>query len=299
MNKNKIIVTGGCGFIGSNLVNKLCKDENNKVIVIDNLSTGKKENFNDLAEYIYEDINFALTNKKHEKILKDASTIFHLAALARIQPSFDDPQDTFVNNANGTIAVCEYARKNNIKVVYAGSSSFYAGPHLNPYSFTKWIGEEICCLYNKVYNLDVNIARFFNVYGPNHLKTGPYATVLGIFEEQWVSKKPLTVTGDGEQRRDFTHVFDICSGLISMSLIKGESEIYNLGTSKNYSINEVASMFNGSEITYIAARPGEARETLADIQFSKEKLNYKPHQELKEYVDSFLSENKLMKQKEK
>lgn len=292
MNKNKIIVTGGCGFIGSNLVNELCKNENNQVIVVDNLSTGKKKNYNDLAEYIYKDINIVFSDKKYEKALKNVSTIFHLAALARIQPSFDSPQDTFVNNVNGTFIVCEYARKNNIKVVYAGSSSFYAGPHLNPYSFTKWVGEEICHLYNKIYNLDVNIARFFNVYGPNHLKTGPYATVIGIFEEQYCNKKPLTVTGDGKQRRDFTHVFDICRGLISMSLIKGNSEIYNLGTSKNYSINELALMFEGSEIIYISARPGEARETLADIQLSKEKLNYRPEQKLEKYIHNFLLKNK-------
>ena len=292
MNKNKIIVTGGCGFIGSNLVNELCKNENNQVIVVDNLSTGKKKNYNDLAEYIYKDINIVFSDKKYEKALKNVSTIFHLAALARIQPSFDSPQDTFVNNVNGTFIVCEYARKNNIKVVYAGSSSFYAGPHLNPYSFTKWVGEEICHLYNKIYNLDVNIARFFNVYGPNHLKTGPYATVIGIFEEQYCNKKPLTVTGDGEQRRDFTRVFDICKGLISMSLIKGNSEIYNLGTSKNYSINELALMFEGSEVIYISARPGEARETLADIQLSKEKLNYRPEQKLEKYIHNFLLKNK-------
>jgi len=293
---SKIIVTGGCGFIGSNLVDVLCESTDNQVVVIDNLITGKKENSNEKAFYIYDDLMKVFKSGEHTEQLKDASVIFHLAALARIQPSFKAPEETFNNNVNGTLLVCEFARKNNIKVVYAGSSSFYAGPHLNPYSFTKWLGEETCLLYNNIYNLDVNIARFFNVYGPRHLKTGPYATVVGIFEEQYAQKKPLTITGDGHQRRDFTHVKDICMGLISMSKIDGNGEIYNFGTGKNFSINELAKMFDTAKTEYIPKRPGEAKTTLADISLAALKLGYGPSGDLQEYVLKYCKEiNKELK----
>ena len=253
---SKVIVTGGCGFIGSNLVDMLISRKYD-VTVIDNMITGREENVNEGASYIYEDYRDVLTNPSRYGLDNgEYDTIFHLAAMPRIQPSFDDPLYTLNNNAYGTAILCDFAKKQNIKIVYAGSSSYYAGVYLNPYSFSKWVGEEICQMYSKIYGVSSCIARFFNVYGPRHLKTGPYSTVVGIFEEQYKSDSPLTATGDGEQRRDFTHVFDICSGLIAMSNDVHEGEIFNLGTGKNYSINELAGLFTGAVIKHIPKRPG-------------------------------------------
>jgi len=287
-----ILVTGGCGFIGSNLVDILVEDSNSNVIVIDNLETGKKENCNNKARYIFQDIRYVFENLNSFEMLKNIDIVFHLAALARIQPSFERPNETLDVNVRGTSLVCEFARKNNVKVIYAGSSSFYAGVYLNPYAFSKWQGEEICKLYSEVYGMSTTIARVFNVYGPRHLRSGPYATVLGIFEEQMFLDEPLTITGTGEQRRDFTNVEDICSALIAMSKDVWKGEVFNLGTNTNHSINELAAMFK-EDIKYIPQRPGEAWTTLADISKTKELLNWKPKVELKTWVSKWLQDNKF------
>jgi len=282
----KALVTGGCGFIGSNLVDRLI-ERNHEVTVIDNLSSGKKNNVNDKANYIFEDLSKVLLNeKKYNFNPEEFDCVFHLAAMPRIQPSFDNPLYTIDNNAYGTALVCEMAKKYNLKVIYAGSSSFYGGVYLNPYSFSKWMGEEVCQMYSKVYGISSCVARFFNVYGPRHLRTGPYSTVIGIFEEQKRLDQSLTITGDGEQRRDFTHVYDICDALIKMSKDTHMCEIFNLGTGTNYSINEVAAMFN-HRTSYIAKRPGEAKTTLADITKAKTILDWSPKYFLKDYIDIF------------
>jgi len=279
----KALVTGGAGFIGSHLVNKLIS-ESYSVDVIDNYSTGIEENKNSKAHYIKMDIRDDLSR------LGEYDIIFHLAALARIQPSFKNPFETIDVNMNGTANICKLARKINAKVVYAGSSSFYAGPYLSPYSFSKWQGEEICKMFNKVYGLNVAIARFFNVFGKGQPDSGPYATIVGIFEKQYINGNQLTITGDGEQRRDFTHVSDIVSGLILMGKDFWNAEIFNLGTGINYSINELALMYP-CKSKYISKRPGEARETLADISFSVKELGYSPSRDLKDYVMNWLEKN--------
>lgn len=285
----KALVTGGCGFIGSNLVDRLIA-KGYAVTAIDNLSSGTKDNINIKAEYIFQDLSEVLLNeKKYNLNFEEFDCIFHLAAMPRIQPSFDDPLYTIDNNAYGTAVVCDIAKKYNLKIVYAGSSSFYGGVYLNPYSFSKWMGEEVCQMYSKVYGISSCVARFFNVYGPRHLKTGPYSTVIGIFEDQKQSNKSLTITGTGEQRRDFTHVYDICEALIAMSKDTHACEIFNLGTGTNYSINEVAAMFK-HRVSYIAKRPGEAETTLADISKAKGMLGWEPKYSLRDYVEEFLEE---------
>ena len=142
--------------------------------------------------------------------------IYHIAARARIQPSIDNPHKTFKSNVKGTENVLEYARIEDIPVVYAGSSSVHGDVHANPYTFSKWQGEEMCKLYTKVFNLPTVICRFYNVYGEHQLTDGDYCCVLGIFERQYKSYEPLTITGDGEQRRDFTHINDIVDALIKL-----------------------------------------------------------------------------------
>jgi UDP-glucose 4-epimerase len=277
------LVTGGAGFIGSNLVDALI-EEGHDVTVWDNFSTGSFENINPSAHFY----KMNLESLEPEAILHKFETIFHLGALARIQPSFKKPAETHDANVTGTIKVLEVAKKCNAKVVYAGSSSFYHDVYANPYTFTKWIGEEYCKLYNKVYDVPVAIARFFNVYGFRHLAEGPYATVVAIFEEQKKNYKTLTVTGDGEQRRDFTNVDDIVSGLIAMSKDNWDGEIFNLGTGRNHSINELANLFEPKSIEYLPKRPGEADVTLADINLTQEKLGWNPEVVLEDYIKDFI-----------
>jgi UDP-glucose 4-epimerase len=211
--------------------------------------------------------------------------IFHLAALARIQPSFEDPISYFKSNVLGTVSICELARRCGAKIVYAASSSAYGGPKLNPYAFTKYTGEETLKMYSEIYGISTVCARFFNVYGDRQPTTGTYATIIGIFERQYSNAESLTITGDGEQRRDFTHVYDICDGLICLSKDIHTGEVYNLGTGTNYSINEIAAMFSDNT-TYIPARPGEARTTLADIS-ATQKFGYQPKQNITNYIQLF------------
>jgi UDP-glucose 4-epimerase len=278
-----ILVTGGAGFVGSNLTKKLL-EKGYKVTVWDNLSTGKEENIPSEAVFQYTDISYHIASGQFD-------AIFHLAAKARIQPSFNHPKLNHETNVSGTVNILEHARKYNIPVIYAGSSSVYFDHYANPYSFSKWLGEEYCQLYSRVYGLNTAIARFFNVYGPNQLEEGDYSTVIGIFEKQKREGKPLTITGTGEKRRDFTNVFDICAGLIAIMEAKTQwqGEIFNFGCGRNYSINEVAAMFEPKEIAYLPNRPGEADITLADISHSQEILGYTPKIQLEDYIKEVIS----------
>jgi UDP-glucose 4-epimerase len=288
----KVLVTGGCGFIGSHLVEfLLSKEKNIKIFVVDNMDSGRIENIvnNKKIEYLFKDVRNLLNCDELIKKLNGVDTIFHLGARARIQPSFHEPSVTLDINARGTSVVCELARILCANVVYAGSSSFYGGVYLNPYSFSKWQGEEVCKMYSEVYGLSTTIARFFNVYGPRHPKSGPYGTVVGVFERQYQNNTPLTITGDGEQRRDFTHVLDIVSGLYAMSLDKHSGDIYNLGTGTNHSINELAALYN-TEVAYTPKRRGEAWITLADISKARMELKWEPKHKLENYVRRWLAE---------
>ena len=255
----RILVTGGVGFIGTNLIKRLLK-EGHEVISIDNYSTGLREN--EQSNCTYYEYNIESQDWWN---IKPVDIIYHMAALARIQPSFNTPVDTFYSNVVATQNVLEWARKNNnIPVVYAGSSSIHGSHFANPYTFFKWQSEQVCLLYNKIWNLPVSICRFYNVYGPHQLVEGTYCTVIGIFERLYNQNKPLTITGDGEQRRDFTYVGDIIDGLCRCMKIEGvKSEIFEFGYGKNYSINEIANAFGKDYPTkYIEKRPGEMRETL-------------------------------------
>lgn len=284
----KVLVTGGLGFIGSNLVKILKKTGNYNITVIDNICSvssnpAYKE---DGVEYIIDSIN-NLDKIKYQDLKFDL--IFHLAGLSRIQPSFSDPLSYFKTNVLGTVQVGELAKRCGARIVYAASSSAEAGPHLNPYAFTKWGGEEILKMYAEIFNVSTVSTRFFNVYGPRQPWEGTYATVVGIFERQYSAGELLTITGTGEQRRDFTHVNDICQGMICLSKDSHKGEIYNLGTSKNYSINELAKLYTHQSYKHIPARPGEAWSTLADIT-KTQKFGYTPKEALDKYVTEWKKE---------
>ena len=281
----KMLVTGGAGFVGTNLIKRLLKD-NHEVISIDNYSTGKKENHQEGCRYW----NFDLSDKYCPVLERDEyDVIFHIGALARIQPSLRNPYKFIFNNFVSTLNVLETARKNNIKVVYAGSSTFHHGLYSSPYAWSKYSGEELCKLYSSVYDLSTAICRFYNVYGPYQLEDGEYSTVLGIFEKQYREGKPLTITADGEQRRDFTYIDDIVDGLVKCSEHNFKAEFFELGKGVNYSINEIADMF-GKDYPreYISARKGEYDVTLADYSKAKLKLGWEPNGDITQYIKSII-----------
>lgn len=280
----KILVTGGAGFIGTNLIERLVK-EGHEVVSIDNYDSGVVENHIDNVKYINADIETIEYIKGD-----DFDLCFHLAALSRIQPSFENPTDTFRVNVRGTEAVCEWARHNNVKVVYAGSSSKHHNPSDSPYAMYKFLGEEVCKLYKSTFEVDVEICRFYNVYGPKEIVDGDWAAVIGIWRNQVNNNQKITIVGDGEQRRDFTHVVDICDALYKVGVGNEKHEdAWELGTGINYSVNEVYGMFKekfGSESMYIPDQKGNYRETLRENNDTVDRLNWKPEDRLKEYIDS-------------
>ena len=283
----KCVVTGGAGFVGTNLINRLL-DDGHEVISFDNYSTGKVENEVERKGVKYFDLDIA--EKKQYDFEPDA--IFHLAALARIQPSFEHPTKSFEANSLGTQNIMEWARQTKCPVVYAGSSSIHGDKYANPYTFTKWLGEEIIKMYSKIYDVPTIITRFYNVYGKHQATDGAYCNVLGVFERLYNEGRPLSVTGDGEQRRDFTNVYDIVDGMVKSmeymkldSINKWEAVSFELGRGKNYSINEIAAAFGEDyPIKYIPEWPGEVRETLNTDIKAREVLEWNPTIDIIEYI---------------
>ena len=284
----RVLVTGGAGFVGTNLIKRLLKD-GHEVISVDNYSTGKKENEQPGCHYYDKDLSkWSWWMLGVEDEIEGVDIIFHLAALPRIVPSFEKPLDTYNAGPLSTINVLEWARHHETPVIYAGSSSVKGDVYANPYTFTKWQNEHLLELYNKVFNVPTAICRFYNVYGEHQANEGSYCNVLGIFETQYKEGKPLTITGDGEQRRDFTYVGDIVDGLVrcgkSLFMAEFNRESFELGNGNNYSINELAEAFGDYPKEYIDARPGEMRETLNTDTKAQKRLGWKPNGDIVRFI---------------
>ena len=273
MGLKKVVVTGGAGFIGSYLVDRLIS-LGVEVIVLDNLSTGKRENVNSKANLVICNIPQSTADFLCEQT-KDVDAVFHLAAKTAVQESIENPEMYNEMNVGGTLKMLEVCRLNNIpKFIFSSTSAIYGDTKtptsetnpvnpISPYATTKLIGENYCKLYNKIYGLDTVCLRYFNVYGNRMNNEGGYKLVMPIFKDQILNNKALTINNDGEQRRDFIHVEDIVEANI-LSVIQKDScgEIFNVGSGKNYSINEIADMFGGEK--QYGNKVIEPKETLAD-----------------------------------
>lgn len=279
----KILITGGAGFIGTNLCEALLK--NHTVVSIDNYSIGLKTNHIDGVKYIDADVLDIM-----DKVENDFDICFHLAGLSRIQPSFSDPISTFNSNTMGVLSVVEWCKKNKVRLIYAGSSSRHYNHYQSPYATFKYLGEEICKLYRTTYSMDIEITRFYNVYGPKEIVNGKWAAVIGVWRRQIKNGEPLTIVGDGEQRRDFTHVDDIVAALINlMNTSQSNEDAWELGTGVNYSINQVASFFIkrfNTDVTFLDDQPGNYKNTLRKDKRSLTDLNWDPEDKLYKYIMS-------------
>ena len=277
-----ILVTGGAWFVGTNLIKKLLSNGHH-VTSIDNYSTGKKENHLSECDYHNYDIRDIDGYTGLVNDISKPDVIFHMAAVARIQPSFEDPKNYFTTNANGTLNIVNYCANNNIPLIYAGSSSHHSGKFSNPYTFSKDIGEDIIKLYETHFNLKSSTARFYNVYGPNQLTEGGYTTLIDRWMNNIENNIPCEIYGNGEKRRDFTHIDDIVDGLIRIMKQQAYGYNFEFGRGKNYSVNEVADMF-GIEPEYKEDKPGEAMITLCNDNLAHDLLAWEPRKDLTDYI---------------
>ena len=296
----KSLVTGGAGFIGSNLVDELIK-LGHKVVVIDNEYSDVHEQFyyNDKAEYHNYDIRDEATRNLYDGV----DYVFHLAAEARIQPAVLNPIEAVSINSVGTCTVLQFAREAGVKrVIYSSTSSGYglnpapnveAQPDdcLNPYSVSKIAGEKLCKMYTDLYGLNTIIFRYFNVFGERAPRKGQYAPVTGIFLRQKAAGEPLTIVGDGEQRRDYIYVKDVANANVMAAISNPDDnaygQVYNVGSGKNYSVNEIASFISDDTIN-IPPRIGEARNSLANIDKIQKTFAWKPEVDVEQWIKTQL-----------
>ena len=296
----KSLVTGGAGFIGSNLVDELVKKKH-KVIVLDNFDTGRLSNLSHHHKKSVKIIKVDIAKSKNlDKYFKNIDYVFHLAGIADIVPSIENPSKYFQSNVVGTLNVVESSKKAKIKkFIYAASASCYGIPNkfpikenakkntMYPYAFTKWQAEELIMHWAKIYKFPAISVRFFNAYGPRSRTSGAYGAVFGVFLAQKFSNKPLTIVGNGKQTRDFVHVYDLVGGIIKAALSNKVNKIYNIGSGKEVTINHIAKLIGGKKI-YIPKRPGEPNRSLADISQIKKDLHWKPKVTIEEGVKNLL-----------
>ena len=292
----KSIVTGGAGFIGSHIVDKLI-EMGHEVVVIDNESSTVHNHFyyNDKASYHKIDIADYCGVRP---LFEGVDFVFHLAAESRIQPAIENPLLCFQTNAYGTGVILQCAREAKVKkVMYSSTSSAYGLKNepplvetmpddcLNPYSVAKVAGEKMCKMYTDLFGLPTVIFRYFNVYGPREPLKGPYAPVVGLFLRQNKAGEPMTIVGDGTQRRDFTHVVDVVDANIRAMDYNGtmHGTVFNVGTGKNNSVLELARMI-GDNVQFIPPRPAESKETLANNLKIMSHFGWRPTKNIEDYI---------------
>lgn len=296
----RTIVTGGAGFIGSHLVERLLED-GHEVTVLDNLSTGRLENIGHLTSERLEihrvDIN---DGEALRTLVNNVDWIFHVAALADIVPSIQQPLPYYRSNVDGTFSMLEAARRAGVKkFIYVASSSCYGIPDVYPtpetaeirpqypYALTKYLGEQLVLHWGKVYQLPVLSLRLFNVYGPRSRTSGVYGAVFGVFLAQKLNHQPFTVVGDGNQTRDFTFVTDVVDALVAAAASDLRDEVLNVGSGHTYSVNRLVELLEG-DVIYIPKRPGEPDCTYADTTKIRELLGWQPSVSLEEGVGILL-----------
>jgi UDP-glucose 4-epimerase len=301
MEKKRVLVTGGAGFIGSNLTDYLLQ-KGHEVVVLDNLSTGWMKNLKEAEKFpgfSFHQVDIR-NQQEIEPFFKNIDWVFHLAALADIVPSIESPRDYFTANVDGTFNVLECSLKHQIKrFVYSASSSCYGIPSVYPtpettpaspqypYALTKYLGEQLVLHWNQLYKLPALSLRFFNVYGPRSRTTGVYGAVFGVFLAQKLHKKPFTVVGDGKQTRDFTYVEDIAKALYTAANSSLTGESFNVGSSGHYSVNRLVELLGG-DVIYIPKRPGEPDCTFADVSKIQKMLGWKAEVSFEEGVKRLL-----------
>ena len=298
----KSLVTGAAGFIGSHLTDFLLH-QGHKVVGIDNLSSGNTRNLKNAIKsenFKFETIDISSLDELN-KLNGPFDFIFHLAALAEIVPSIQNPNAYFQSNVIGTYNICQKAREFSVKkLVYTASSSCYGIPKSfptsetselspqYPYALTKYLGEQILLHWSRVYRVPSNSLRLFNVYGPRARTTGSYGAVMGVFLAQMLNDKPLTIVGDGSQKRDFTFVGDVVAALFSAAISNKSSEIYNVGSGNPRSVMDLAKMIGGKNFAFVPKRPGEPEQTFADISKIAREMGWVPKVSLEEGVSVIL-----------
>ena len=298
----RCLVTGGAGFIGSNLVDKLI-DDGHEVIIFDNYSTGKKENINPKAKFFLVDISHSpsFQNDTMRDVMTGVDVVFHLAALARVQPSIENPIEYHNTNVNGTLNLLKACVDYDVKrFVFSSSSSVYGDVEekdlptsedanlnpMSPYAIHKLIGEQYCKLFSELYGLETVSLRYFNVYGERQPIEGAYTLVMGVFAQQLLQGKPMTIRGDGNQRRDFTYVGDVVQANILAAEYEKElnGEDFNIGNGRNYSVNDVAKMLGGNKTK--GKEVLEPFQTLADNSKARLILGWNPQDRLLYYINN-------------
>ena len=302
MKKYKSLITGGAGFIGSNLAEKLIKN-NHDVIIVDNLATGQLKNLKKIKNKIkFINIDINSQKKSFKRLFKNIDYVFHLAGLADIVPSITNPEQYFNSNVRGTLNILQLSRTNKIKkFIYAASASCYGIPKKYPtdekckidtkypYALTKYLGEQLVMHWAKVYKMPNISLRFFNVYGPHARTTGAYGAVFGVFLAQKLANKPMTIVGDGNQTRDFIHVYDLVDAIIKIAKSAVKRDIFNLGGGKEVTVNKIAKLIGGKKI-HVDKRPGEPDRSHANTRKIRSVIKWKPKISLEKGVSSLIKE---------
>jgi UDP-glucose 4-epimerase len=281
MNKKKILVTGGAGFVGSHLCERLTKNDNNEVYSLDNYFTGSVDNHVENVTYIKGN-----TADISTLIYFDPDMVYHLGEYSRVEQSFDDIEKVWQYNKDGIFAVLEFVRKVGCKILYAGSSTKFGddglGRSASPYAWTKATNTELVMNYGNWFNVPYAITYFYNVYGPREIQMGKYATLIALFKEKMKNNEPLTVVSPGTQKRNFTHIEDIINGLVLVGN-NGYGDEFGIGSGEAFSILDIAKIYGG-EIQMLPERKGN-RMTVDVISSKTEALGWKPSRSVKEYIE--------------